>query len=50
MPIVNMEVGGLLQPQHSEDQSVRGNVPELHIHKKWNVAVEASNIDSRMKI
>ena len=43
------KVGGLLQLQQSEDQSVRDNVPELHTGRKWKVAVEASNVDSRIK-
>ena len=33
----------------SQDQSVRENVPELYTGRKWKVAVEASNIDSRIK-
>ena len=43
------KVEGLLQLQQSEDQSVRDNVPELHTGRKWKVAVEASNIYSRIK-
>ena len=42
--------GGLLQLQQSKDQSVRDNVPELYTDRKWKVAVEASNIDSRIKM
>ena len=44
------KVGGLLQLQQSEDQSVRDNVPELYTGRKWKVAVEASNVDSRIKM
>ena len=44
------KVGGLLKFQQSEDQSVRDNIKELYIGKKWKVAVKASNIDSRIKI
>ena len=44
------KVGGFLQLQQSEDQSVRDNVPKLYTGKKWKVAVEASNIDSRIKM
>ena len=44
------KVGGLLQLQHSEDQSVRDNVPELYTCRKWKVAAKASNIDSRTKM
>ena len=40
----------LLQLQQSEDQSVRDNIPELYIGRKWKVAVEASIIDSRIKM
>ena len=44
------KVGGLLKFQQSEDQSVRDNIKELYIGKKWKVEVKASNIDSRIKI
>ena len=44
------KAGELLQLQQSEDQSVRDNVPELYTGKKWKVAVEACNIDSRIKM
>ena len=40
----------LLQLQQSEDQSVRDNIPELYKGRKWKVAVEASIIDSRIKM
>ena len=36
------KAGGLLQLQHSEDQSLRDRVPELYTGRKWKVAVEAS--------
>ena len=41
---------GLFHLQQSQDKSVRDNVPELYTGKKWKVAVEASNIDSRIKM
>ena len=44
------KVGGLLQLQQSEDQSVRDCAPELNTGRKRKVAVEASNIDSRIKM
>ena len=36
------KVGGLLQLQQLEDQSVRDNIPELYTGKEWKVAVETS--------
>ena len=39
------KVSGLLQLQ-----LVRDNVSELHTGKKWEFAVEATNIDSRIKM
>ena len=44
------KVGGLLQPQQLEDQSVRDNIPESYTCKKWKVAVKESNIDRRIKM
>ena len=44
------KVGELLHLQQSEDQSVRDEFPELYTGRKWKVAVEASNIDSRVKM
>ena len=41
---------GLFHLQQSQDKSVRDNVPELYTGKKWKVSVEASNIDSRIKM
>ena len=49
-PFKKHRVGGLLQLQQSEDQSVRDNVPELYGGRMWKVAVEASNIDSKRKM
>ena len=49
-PVKKRRVGGLLQLQQSEDQSVRDNVPELYGGRMWKVAVEASNIDSKRKM
>ena len=49
-PFKKRRVGGLLQLQQSEDQSVRDNVPELYGGRMWKVAVEASNIDSKRKM
>ena len=48
--IKKRRVGGLLQLQQSEDQSVRDNVPELYTGRKWKIPVKASNIDSRIKM
>ena len=50
LPIHCLVTGLLLQLQQSEDQSVRDNVPELYAGKKWKVTVDASNIDSIIKI
>ena len=44
------KVAELLHLQQSEDQSVRDEFPELYTGRKWKVAVEASNIDSRVKM
>ena len=44
------KIGGFLQLQQSEDQLVRDNVPELYTGKKWKAVVEASKIDSRIKM
>ena len=44
------KVRGLLQLQQLEDQSVRDNVLELYKGRKWKVAVEASSIDSIIKM
>ena len=48
--IKKRRVGGLLQLQQSEDQSVRDNVPELYTGRKWKIPIKASNIDSRIKM
>ena len=48
-PFKKRKVGGLLQLQQSEDQSVRDNVNELHKSRKRKLAVEASFIDSQTK-
>ena len=40
----------MLHLQQSEDQSVRDEFPELYTGRKWKVAVEANNIDSRVKM
>ena len=45
-----LKVGGLLQLQQSEDQSVRDILSELYTGKKWKVAVKASHTDSRIKM
>ena len=45
-----LKVGGLLQLQQSEDQSVTDILSELYTGKKWKVAVKASNTDSRIKM
>ena len=45
-----LKVGGLLQLQQLEDQSVRDILSELYTGKKWKVAVKASNTDSRIKM
>ena len=44
------KVSKLLELQLSQDQLVRDNVPEFHTGKWWKVAVEATNIDSRIKM
>ena len=49
-PFKKRRVSGLLQLQQTEDQSVRDNVPELYTGRKWKVAVEASNTDSKRKM
>ena len=48
-PFKKHKVGGLLQLQQSEDQSVRDNVNELHKSRKRKLALEASYIDSQIK-
>ena len=49
-PFKNRNIGGLLQLQQSEDQSVRDNISELCTGTKWKVAVEISNIDTKIKM
>ena len=41
--VQNCKVGGLLQPQQSENQSVRDNIPDLYTDGKWKVAIEGNN-------
>ena len=41
--VQNCKVGGLLQPQQSENQPVRDNIPDLYIDGKWKVAIEGNN-------
>ena len=36
-------VGGLLQPQQPENQSVRDNIPDLYTDGKWKVAIKGNN-------